>query len=194
MKTTVIGMFGGPGTGKSTTSARLYSCLKDKKISVELVREYAKDYAWEGRKIDPLTQLHLLGEQSARESLLYGKVRYVITDSPLILSSFYHWHYFNKDYLWGAISGFMQHANERGVEFRNIFLERTKEYDPNGRYETEEEAIIIDKKLREYLDFRVPYSVVRYDSFEEIMNLSIDMHTKVCDNTLRDRPLLGGKL
>lgn len=169
-KTTVISLFSGPSAGKSTTAARLYSCLKDKKVSVELVREYAKDYAWEGRKIDPLTQLHLLGEQSARESLLYGKVEFVITDSPLILSSFYHLHYFGKDYLWGAISGFMQHANERGVQFRNIFLDRTKEYDPNGRFETEEEAIIIDQKLREYLDFRVPYSVISYNDFGAILD------------------------
>jgi hypothetical protein len=122
MQTTVINLLSGPSAGKSTTAAKIFARLKDERIPVELVREYAKDYAWEGRKIDPLTQLHLLGEQANREILLYNKVRFIVTDSPLILSSFYHLHYHHKTYLWEAVNGFMEHAKERGVSFRNIFL------------------------------------------------------------------------
>jgi adenylate kinase family enzyme len=38
----VINLFGGPGCGKSTLAARIFSILKLKDISCELINEYAK--------------------------------------------------------------------------------------------------------------------------------------------------------
>lgn len=178
--TLVVNLFGGPGVGKSTTAAELFSDLKKIKISCELVREYVKDWAWEERRIDPLNQLHLLGEQSYRESILYGKVSVVVTDSPLILCGFYQEYYSQQNYLTNTIKAFMAHAHEHSkVRYLNIILSRKKEYDPKGRYETEEQAIEIDRKLSCYTQNNFSnYSLVykdgdNYDSIydEVIANL-----------------------
>ena len=57
--TQIISLHSGPGTGKSTSAAQLFAELKQRHCSVELVREYVKKWAWEGRKIsgfdDPAT-------------------------------------------------------------------------------------------------------------------------------------------
>ncbi len=39
-------MFGGPGTGKSTSAAGLFFKMKLAQMEVELVTEYAKDLVW----------------------------------------------------------------------------------------------------------------------------------------------------
>jgi tRNA uridine 5-carbamoylmethylation protein Kti12 len=85
-KTTIINLYGGPGTGKSTSAAYLYYILKAEGHNVELVREYVKDWAWEGRQISTYDQIYFLGKQVRRESLLYGKVDWIITDSPVMMN------------------------------------------------------------------------------------------------------------
>lgn len=42
--------------------------------NAELVREYVKDWAWEGRKINVNDQIYFLGKQVRRETMLYGKL------------------------------------------------------------------------------------------------------------------------
>jgi len=59
--TRVINLLGGPGVGKSTAAAKLFAKYKDEGKSVELVREYVKDWAWEGRKNTAWTILMNLG-------------------------------------------------------------------------------------------------------------------------------------
>jgi hypothetical protein len=71
--TRIINLYGGPGTGKSTSAAFLYYLLKNDNVNAELVREYVKDWAWEKRSINTYDQLYLLGKQIRKESLLYGK-------------------------------------------------------------------------------------------------------------------------
>lgn len=47
--TKVINLYGGPGTGKSSTAGMLFAHLKLRGVNCEYVQEYAKDAAWEGR-------------------------------------------------------------------------------------------------------------------------------------------------
>lgn len=150
--TKVINLLGGPGCGKSTMAAELFAWMKQRNISCELVREYVKDWAWENRRIEPLAQAHVFGEQSYRESRLYGKVEYIITDSPLILCGFYQGlisEYGN--YITDLARQFMEEANELyGVTYHSFTLERRKPYDPAGRYETANQAIERDEEIRRY--------------------------------------------
>ena len=151
--TTVINLFGGSGCGKSTTAALLFSRMKLTGIHVELVREYVKYWAWNDRKVREWDQLYLLGKQSAYESMLYDKVDYIVTDSPILLAGIYQEFRSNgKDsYVSEAAQAFMAHAEERGVTYKNFFLKRNKPFDPRGRYETESQAKEVDRFVYDYL-------------------------------------------
>lgn len=152
--TTVLNLIGGPGIGKSTLAAKMYANMKDQGISCELVREFVKDWAWEDRKVKPLDQLHLLGQQCYRESILYGKVEYIITDSPLIMNGFYSEYYLNESYLTDAALAFMKHSEKVNPElyYINIVLDRCKPYNTAGRFESEEKAKEIDREMIGFLD------------------------------------------
>ncbi len=140
--TLLINLFGGPGTGKSTMMARVFSELKFDNIDSEMAPEYAKDLVWE--ESDNLLrnqQLHVLGEQHRRINRLYGKVSVAITDCPLINFA-----------LFIPPSNAILNAliNEEAKNFRhlNILLKRVKPYNPNGRYQTEIQARDMDLKLK----------------------------------------------
>lgn len=153
MQTTVINLFGGPGTGKSTTASDIYSELKKQGESVELVREYVKHWAYTKKKIGKYDQIYLLGKQSHYESFLYGTVRYIVTDSPILLAGFYATYYHGTiaNYVEEAAKGFVNHSLEEGVKHLNFLLGRNLPYDPQGRYETEDQAIHLDNHLEDYL-------------------------------------------
>ena len=92
----VVNLFGGPGTGKSTTAAELFSELKHRGIRAELVTEVAKDLCYEK---SPLLgdQLHILSEQHRRLARLRDQVDIVITDAPISLGEIYGQGHFSGD-------------------------------------------------------------------------------------------------
>jgi hypothetical protein len=52
-------------------------------------------------------------------------------------------------------------AEGEGVIFRDFFLKRHKVYNPNGRYETEEQAKAIDVSMEKFLnDNSIPYNYI----------------------------------
>ena len=152
MKTTVVNFFGGPGTGKSTLACDLFGLLKRHGTNVELVREYVKEWAWEGRRIKPFDQFYITAKQFRRESLLYNKVEYVITDSPILIGPFYEFYYNETDIVLPSVRSLIEHLKSYNVEHKNFFIQRNKPYVQEGRYESENEARNIDKHMRAYLD------------------------------------------
>jgi hypothetical protein len=154
-KTTIINLYGGPGTGKSTSAAYFYYLLKAEGVNVELVREYVKDWAWEGRKISTYDQIYFLGKQVRRESMLYGKVDYIVTDSPVMMNLYYAQRYCTLSLGEGvraATLSFYKQAEEDGHKHLHVFLKRNKGYVSEGRYQTFEEAVQIDVGVRRVLD------------------------------------------
>lgn len=149
--TTVINLWGGPGVGKSSLSAELYYLLKQSRISSELVREYVKDWAWEGRQIGPYDQPQIVGKQISAEASKYGKVAVIITDSPMMLSAFYQDYYRGNEYISTMIKGHMSVARSNGVKYLDFLIPRTVAYDAEGRYETEAQALALDAALLDYL-------------------------------------------
>ena len=91
-KCLIINLFGGPGTGKSTTAAALFYKLKMMGINCELVTEFAKDITWEKNKKALACQPYVFGKQCYRIERCVDQVDVIITDSPLPLSILY-----NKD-------------------------------------------------------------------------------------------------
>ena len=90
MQTIVINLMGAPGTGKSTIASELFSKMKWLGYDVELVSEYAKELVWEERNETFKNELYLFAKQHHRMFRLNNKVKYIITDRPLILSIFYN--------------------------------------------------------------------------------------------------------
>jgi len=158
MKTLLVNLYGGPGTGKSTSAAYLYAIAKMAGINAELVREAAKEYAW--REEVP-KQIPLLKEQIARENLVFGKVALIVTDSPLYIGQYYT-HKFGtlKDFetVIRMIKKTRLDRDYKGHDTLNIFLKRDKPYNPAGRFEGEKEAKQVDKDQRKMLEtLHIPF-------------------------------------
>jgi nicotinamide riboside kinase len=178
MTTKIINLYGGPGTGKSTSAAFLYYLLKANGFNVELVREYVKDWAWEKRVITNYDQIYFLGKQVRRESMLYGKVDWIVTDCPVLMNTYYASRYCPPvlaDGVKSATLAFYNQAAEDGHKHFHVFLQRNKPYLSEGRYQTEAEAKEIDlgiKSLLADLKFPIiesePDEPVLLNLFEEI--------------------------
>ena len=149
--TTVINLFGGSGVGKSTTAAHLFAEMKYMQMHCELVREYVKTWAWQDKKVGPFDQMYLLGKQSKYESILYGKVDYIITDSPLLLCPIYERYYTGKELIGPAALNFIEDARLKGVQHLNFVLKRNVPFDSRGRYDTPEIAAEVDQCIIEFL-------------------------------------------
>lgn len=137
----VINIFGGPGTGKSTTAAYIFHDLKCSGANVELVTEYAKDMVWEGRMNVMTDQLYMAAKQNRKlERLVDQGLEMAITDSPLILGALYQ----SPDY-YSLFEPFLVEVYNSYQNF-NIYLERSTKYNPLGRNQTQEQAEAIDRE------------------------------------------------
>lgn len=157
--TTIINLFGSSGVGKSTLAAGLFAELKLRGKSSELVSEYVKSWAWEGRKPQKHDQIYFFGKQVRKESILYGKVDYIVTDSPIWLSGFYSYRYLENDIVTPMVRLF--ESSRKDLNQVNFFLPPIKTYDPRGRYETAEQSRANSDALLEFLNKEnIQYHVV----------------------------------
>lgn len=144
MKTLLLNLLAGPGTGKSTIAAAIFAHLKFQGFLCELASEFAKDLVWQKTPNLLSNQIYVFGEQHHRITRLVGQVPIVVSDSPLLHSIIYD-------------SGENPHfapmvlAEHRKHNNLNIFLERTKAYEPAGRCHDESQAREIDGKIIELL-------------------------------------------
>lgn len=156
--TKVINFIGGPGVGKSTTAANLFAFMKQKDINCELVAEYAKGVVWREAPSILKDQLYIFAKQHNAQFRLRGKVQYMITDSPLILSLHYGEHESEE---------FRKLVRVKWNEFNNInfYITRTKIYNPSGRNQNEEEANEIARDILNILETeRIDYTPIESNS------------------------------
>lgn len=159
--TTIVNLLGGSGIGKSTTAAGLYYQMKLKGYHVELVREYVKNWMWEERRIGDYDQIYIAANQAKSEYDLYGKVDFIITDSPMILAPVYEEFYSPPGTIRDSVVKFMKKAETNGVEHVNVLLKRNKLFDTRGRRETLEQAQEVDALVQRVLDEEgIPYITV----------------------------------
>ena len=149
-----VNLFGGPGSGKSTTAAWLFSKCKEEHYSVEHCTEYVKAWAYANRHVQKYDQLYLFAKQQQTEyKFLSHGVKNIITDSPTILSAVYAKQYGHDLYESIIRLNEMYDSDYPSV---NIFIDRKdKPYNPNGRWQTYEEA---KQKDAEILDLLKRYS------------------------------------
>lgn len=145
--TKIINIFAGPGAGKSTTAAKLFSLYKCAGYSAELVTEYAKDMTWEQREPILQDQLYILAKQNRRVSRLIGKVDYVITDSPIIMGLAYV-----PDNYYKNFAPFVKEVWD-SYDNHSFFIGRSDlvEYQEYGRNHNYAQAVEIDGKIKEML-------------------------------------------
>ena len=153
-KTIIVNLLAGPGVGKSTTAAGVFYWLKSKNVNAEIAPEYAKEVVWEENYKQLINQVAVLGHQHHRIFRLLDKVDVIITDSPILLVNAYT---DNEDVKKLALSEFNKFNN------LNILLMRSKEYNPKGRMQTEQQAIEKDNEILNILkENNVPY--LEYDT------------------------------
>lgn len=169
----VINLYGAPGTGKSTVANQLISEMKWKKMDCELVVEYAKELVW-GESIKTLrNQIHVFGEQHNRVFRLLDKVEYIVSDSPILLSSFYNSKTGESKELDNLIL-----SEHNKMDTLDIFLNRTKEYNPNGRNEDEKTADLYAMEIKEFLK-KMGVSYIELDADETTYLKILDIITNI---------------
>lgn len=168
--TLIVNLYGGPGTGKSSGAAYIFSKLKMTGVDAEYVTEFAKDKVWEGSQEAFKCQFYITGKQAFRVSRCFGKVDVIVTDSPIRLGKIY------ADLIGRKQLGLacLEEADQYRGDTMEFFLERVKPYNPNGRNQTEDESKKIDKSIMAMLEEQhVPFTVVRGDQagYDQVFDL-----------------------
>lgn len=161
----VINLFAGPGSGKSTTCAGLFSKLKLAGINCEMALEYAKELVWENNLETLNDQIYVFAQQLHRLNRLKNKVDVIITDSPLLLSIIYDQ---------SRNTFFKDLVKEQFDKFNNInyYVRRNSVYNPAGRIENINQAVDKDSEILQLLtDYQISYKTVdKINAVEKIFN------------------------
>lgn len=162
-----ISLWGGPGSGKSTCAAYLFSKLKQKKYKVEFCIEAIKNWAYIGRKTKSFDQLFIFGQQLHSEDLIFQSGLHSVTDSPLLMQTVYAIKYNFPAYK--ELIDISLKYEEVNPSI-NIFLNRGKiPYETIGRYENYEQALEMDNKIKEMLNHYLKYEIFDTNDFDQIL-------------------------
>ena len=170
-----ICFYGGPGCGKSTLAAKVFSALKQEHYDVELVSEYIKTWAHQKRKPTSWDQLYVFGKQVHSEDIILQNVKYIVTDSPILLNTAYSTFYNFPS---------AQHLTNLAIDFErdfpsiNFFVKRTVPYVEAGRYQDYSKAVEFDNWLQEYLSLSVP---------KEIKFMDVDINDDTIIETIKTK-------
>ena len=156
MNSRVINFYGGPGSGKSTKAAGLYYKMNMAGYSVELVNEFAKECVWEDNVPMLKDQLYMLAHQHRKILRLAGKVDYIITDSPVLLSGIYRELYDGA--LYSNLIDKLALECYHKYENLNFMLERPNVFIQNGRAQDQQGSVDIDDAIgKQFADLKIPF-------------------------------------
>jgi hypothetical protein len=182
-KLKVINLFGAPGMGKSSARSGVFWLMKSHHKSCEEISEYAKYLVLSGRKWQ-LTeeQTYLFSKQNHKQLIVERSgYEYAVTDSPLLLCSFYAPAGYHKSF-----EGLVDEASER-FENINFFITRDvsgQEYfEERGREHNREQSLQVEAEMREYLakkgveyqelrvgdDLLLPWLVMEHLGFDNLL-------------------------
>jgi hypothetical protein len=179
-KTVVISAMGGAGCGKTTACFHIACELKKKDYVVEYVPEYSKELVWE-KNWELLDgsyehQKEILAVQKHRIDRLIGQVDFIVTDAPLLNNSIYlkdcpekeeH-----KKYL---LELFNEYNN-----FICVVKRDSSQYEQEGRIQTLEESIEIDKDIEKMLkNNKLYFGVYDHAHLDTIVSNAITTYKRV---------------
>ena len=149
--TKIINLFGGPGIGKSSIASGLTYKLKKKHITCDNPYEFPKLLAWDENHSTIRDQLYVLANQHRGIVKSYGKVDYIILDSPILLSLTYRNYYKSNEYpatLYGKTFDNLVLETFNQYENINILLERGEgNHNEKERYQSLDESKELDKAI-----------------------------------------------
>lgn len=170
-----INIYGGPGVGKSTLAARIYSDLRRRFVNVELVQEVVKQYVYAGRTLKPWDYVYTFGQQFEAELLpLSAGVKTIVTDSPLFLQCIYA--YRDDSPAYEQLVDICRMFDE-DYAVRNFLVLRSEAtpYETLGRWQDKAGAIEVDKMVRDALDTHlidyIPVNPMDESDYNFCMNL-----------------------
>ena len=176
--TKIINLFGGPGIGKSSISAGLLYRLKKQHVSCDNPYEFPKLLAWDENHSAIRDQLFVLANQHRGIVKSYGKVDYIILDSPIILSLTYKNKYRSQEYpatLYGDTFDELLLEIHNQYDNINIVLERGEGIHNNDeRYQDLKQSVELDAVIEESLRrHELPYHKIKVDdnTLTNILNL-----------------------
>lgn len=185
--TIVINAFAGPGAGKTTSCLEIAEKLKKQGFVTEYVQEYAKDLVYDNN----LTMLDghyehqfaILNEQMKRINRLYGKVDFIVTDSPILLNNTY----LNEDKNTEVYSAYSDSVNKLYGLYNNFnyFVERdTSVFEKEGRIHNLEQSIAIDNELKNMLhNNQIDFDVYTHATIDNIVRDSTIIYAKQLINS-----------
>ena len=165
-----ISIYGGPGTGKSTISTKLFAELKARNHSIELVQEYIKMDAYRGNYPKSFGQLNVFSRQLHLEDERLEFVKTIVTDSPVLLPIVYS-HQYKFEGTRHLVS--LARMFERHFPSVNFYLHRKYPFNTEGRFQDELEAKQIDESIRSVMEQHLPAENTFFDdiSFEEMVDI-----------------------
>jgi deoxyadenosine/deoxycytidine kinase len=151
----IINLFGGPGIGKSSIASGLTYKLKKKHITCDNPYEFPKQLAWDENHLAIKDQLYVLANQHRGIVKSFGKVDYIILDSPILLSLVYRSAYTGLEYpatLYGESFDKMVLDIHNQYDSLNIVLKRTEGgYNEKERYQSLDESKELDRQIEDTL-------------------------------------------
>jgi len=161
----VINLVGGPGIGKSQLAHDLTALLKKEQINCEYIPEYAKTKAWEKNMVALKNQIYIFAKQQHHMYTVGNQVDVMICDTSMLFSIIYGELTPSAPLYKLIIEEFNKYNN------LTFLVEREFEYDPVGRYQDEEAAILVDNQVENLLnDNNIYYeNYCRADGIETIL-------------------------
>ncbi len=164
-----INFYGGPGVGKSALAAKVYAELsRAGVVLVELVREFVKPWAYEGRKLDRFDQVYTFAQQLWAEHRLFkAGIQVVVTDSPPLLQCVYTAK-LDKDVATHMKD--LAFCYEKTYPALNFLIQRAVPFRRQGRFEDEPELEELDHLIKTQIDsWKLNYTLVTPDESEVIV-------------------------
>ena len=164
----IINLFGGPGIGKSSIASGLTYKLKKKHITCDNPYEFPKLLAWDDNHSAIQDQLYVLANQHRGIVKSYGKVDYIVLDSPILLSLTYRNYYKGTEYpssLYGESFDKMVLDTFNQYDNINIVLDRADGVHNNDeRYQNLEESKELDVVIENSLiENNIPFHKIKVD-------------------------------